>query len=119
MDKSSTWRPARWNITKIKGTKGMLSYLSFTCFDGLVRRFHCETRILTMLFGLLYSGILFLRKFWAHFETPYQTAPLDLFYDTFYRARKDMIDERLQEIREMAKLAKFWRSTTKPIATMP
>jgi hypothetical protein len=34
------------------------------------------------------------------FETPYQTAPLDLFYDSFYRARKEMINERLLEIQD-------------------
>lgn len=64
-----------------------------------LRRFHCETRILTMLFGLLFWDIIFAEVLGA-FETPYQTAPLDLFYDSFYRARKEGIDERLQEIQD-------------------
>ncbi len=33
------------------------------------------------------------------FETPYQTAPLDLAQDCFYLARKVLIDARLDEIR--------------------
>lgn len=52
-----------------------------------------------MLFGLLFWDIIFAEVLGA-FETPYQTAPLDLFYDSFYRARKGMIDERLQEIQD-------------------
>jgi Fanconi-associated nuclease 1 len=33
-------------------------------------------------------------------ETPYQDAPLDLCEDTFYYARKDLIEARLAEIRD-------------------
>ena len=62
-------------------------------------RFHCETRILTTLFGLLFWDVIFAEVLGA-FETPYQTAPLDLFYDSFYRARKEMIDDRLKEIQD-------------------
>ncbi|KAG9020285.1 hypothetical protein FS842_007431, partial [Serendipita sp. 407] len=32
------------------------------------------------------------------FETPYQTAPLDLVMDTFYTSRKEVIDARLKQI---------------------
>lgn len=33
------------------------------------------------------------------FETPFQSAPLDIATDCFYYARREAIDERLQEIR--------------------
>ena len=33
-------------------------------------------------------------------ETPFQDAPLDLCEDTFYYARKDLIEARLREIRD-------------------
>lgn len=62
-------------------------------------RFHCETRILTTIFGLLFWDIIFADVPGA-FETRYQTAPLDLLYDSFYRARKKIIDKRLQELKD-------------------
>lgn len=37
------------------------------------------------------------------FETPYQTAPLDLHEETFYVARKGLIDARLEAIKDMVK----------------
>ncbi|KAK2466657.1 hypothetical protein APHAL10511_000915 [Amanita phalloides] len=63
------------------------------------RGFHAETRILTTIFSLLFWDIIFADVPGA-FETPYQTAPLDLAEDTFYYARKDMIEARLEEIRD-------------------
>jgi fanconi-associated nuclease 1 len=59
--------------------------------------YHCEGRILGMLFGLLFSDILF-----AYvpnvFQTPYQTCPLDLHTDAFYAARISEINQRINEI---------------------
>ncbi|KAL0946548.1 hypothetical protein HGRIS_012753 [Hohenbuehelia grisea] len=60
--------------------------------------FHSETSILTTLFGLLFWDIIFANIPGA-FETPYQTAPLDLGDEIFYYARKDLIEVRLKEIR--------------------
>ncbi|KAF8623325.1 hypothetical protein AX15_006403 [Amanita polypyramis BW_CC] len=60
--------------------------------------FHAETRILTTIFSLLLWDIIFADVPGA-FETPYQTAPLDLADDTFYHTRKDLIEARLEEIR--------------------
>ena len=62
-------------------------------------RFHCETKILTTLFALLFWDILFANISGA-LETPFQDAPLDLCEDTFYYARKDLIEARLAEIRD-------------------
>lgn len=57
--------------------------------------FHAESSILTTLFALLMWPVLF-HPIPGAFETFYQTAPLDLGEDTFARARRDIIAERLQ-----------------------
>ncbi|KAI0647353.1 VRR-NUC domain-containing protein [Trametes meyenii] len=59
--------------------------------------FHCEGRIVTTLFGLLFWDIIFAPVPGA-FETKYQAAPLDLAEDTFYYARQTLADARLAEI---------------------
>ncbi|KAI0273485.1 hypothetical protein BC834DRAFT_210888 [Gloeopeniophorella convolvens] len=59
--------------------------------------YHCEGRIVTTLFGLLFWDIIF-APIPGAFETPYQMAPLDLFEDTFFYAREDLIEARLDEI---------------------
>lgn len=61
-------------------------------------RFHCEGRIVSTLFGLLFWDVIF-APIPGAFETPFQSAPLDIAEDTFYFARQEMADERLQEIR--------------------
>ncbi|KAG8833377.1 hypothetical protein FRC17_010773 [Serendipita sp. 399] len=58
---------------------------------------HCEGGIVRFIFALLFHDILFMPIPGA-FETPYQTAPLDLVVDTFYASRKDAIDARLKQI---------------------
>jgi len=70
-------------------------FLTLTC----PLSFHSETRILTTIFGLLFWDIIFADVPGA-FDTPYQYAPLDLFHDSFYRARKPLIDKRLKEIED-------------------
>jgi Fanconi-associated nuclease 1 len=52
-----------------------------------------------MIFALLFWDIIFADVPGA-FETPYQTAPLDLAEETFYYARKEMIETRLKEVQE-------------------
>lgn len=54
---------------------------------------------MTTIFGLLFWDIIF-ADIPGAFDTPYQTAPLDLLYDSFHRARKKMIDKRMQEIKD-------------------
>ncbi|KAI0672928.1 hypothetical protein C8Q78DRAFT_1122510 [Trametes maxima] len=61
------------------------------------RGFHCEGRIVTTLFGLLFWDVIFAPVPGA-FETRYQAAPLDLAEDTFYYARQALVDARLAEI---------------------
>ena len=60
---------------------------------------HCEGRIVTTLFGLLFWDIIF-APIPGAFETPYQSAPLDMFEDTFYLSREEIIEARLDEICE-------------------
>ncbi|CAA7270985.1 unnamed protein product [Cyclocybe aegerita] len=67
--------------------------------DKGYRGFHAETRILTTLFGLLFWDIIFTEVPGA-FDTPYQYAPLDIWSDSFYLARKALIDQRLEVIRQ-------------------
>ncbi|KAI3621492.1 coiled-coil domain-containing protein mtmr15 [Moniliophthora roreri] len=59
--------------------------------------FHAETKILTTIFALLFWDIIF-ADIPSAFETKFQAAPLDLAEDSFYYARKEMIDVRLAEI---------------------
>jgi Fanconi-associated nuclease 1 len=60
-------------------------------------RFHSEGSIISTLFGLLFWDILF-APIPGAFETPYQSAPLDLFHDSFVSARQNLIDTRLAEL---------------------
>ncbi|KAG8722482.1 hypothetical protein FRC08_001537 [Ceratobasidium sp. 394] len=59
--------------------------------------FHSESSIVLTLFGLLFWDILF-APIPGAFETPYQSAPLDLFHDSFVSAREDLINARLAEL---------------------
>ncbi|KAF8647479.1 hypothetical protein AX16_006684 [Volvariella volvacea WC 439] len=72
-----------------------LQYYESHGFKG----FHSETSVLTTIFGLLFWDILF-ADIQGAFETRFQTAPLDLADDSFYPARKLLIDQRLQEIED-------------------
>ncbi|KAG1782315.1 hypothetical protein EV702DRAFT_1176606 [Suillus placidus] len=60
---------------------------------------YSETRIIATLFGILFWDIIFLPIPGA-FETPFQTAPLDIAEDTFYHARRDPIETRLKELED-------------------
>ncbi|WVQ97668.1 hypothetical protein IAU59_004782 [Kwoniella sp. CBS 9459] len=57
--------------------------------------FHSESSILTTLFTLMMWPILF-SPLPGAFETPYQTAPLDLGEDTFAPSRQEAIEHRLE-----------------------
>ncbi|KAJ8085107.1 hypothetical protein PM082_003891 [Marasmius tenuissimus] len=62
-------------------------------FKGL----HSETSILTTIFALLFWDVIF-ADIPGAFETKFQAGPLDLAEDSFYYARKDLIDRRIQDI---------------------
>ncbi|KAF9469395.1 VRR-NUC domain-containing protein [Collybia nuda] len=61
--------------------------------------FHAESRILTTIFALLFWDIIFAEVPGA-FETAFQDRPLDMNEDSFYYARRDLIEQRLSEIRD-------------------
>ncbi|KIM48589.1 hypothetical protein M413DRAFT_20952 [Hebeloma cylindrosporum] len=67
--------------------------------DEGFKGFHSETRLLTTIFGLLFWDVVFADVPGA-FETSFQSAPLDMFEETFYYARKELVDKRLAEIRD-------------------
>ena len=54
---------------------------------------------MTTLFALLFWDIIF-ADIPGAFETPYQTAPLDLMEDSFYYARKELVEARLAEVKQ-------------------
>lgn len=65
--------------------------------DYFSNSFHAETRILTTIFALIFWDIIFSRVPGA-FETKFQACPLDMFEDSFYRARTKLLQHRLEEI---------------------
>ncbi|CAE6500685.1 unnamed protein product [Rhizoctonia solani] len=71
-----------------------LQYYARLGFKG----FHSEGTIVLTLFGLLFWDILF-APIPGAFETPYQSAPLDLAHDSFFGSREEIINARLDELR--------------------
>ncbi|GAA6016477.1 hypothetical protein JCM8202_006053 [Rhodotorula sphaerocarpa] len=59
--------------------------------------FHSENGVLTMIFALIFWDILF-APVDGVFETPFQTAPLDLATDAFAIVRRPAINERLAAV---------------------
>ncbi|KAL0574476.1 hypothetical protein V5O48_007490 [Marasmius crinis-equi] len=59
--------------------------------------FHAETSILTTIFALLFWDIIF-ADIPGAFETKFQAGPLDLAEDSFYYARKGLIEQRVKDI---------------------
>jgi Fanconi-associated nuclease 1 len=82
------------------GFKGFGVLFTFSLvFPNIRARFHSETQILTTLFGLLFWDIIFAQVPGA-FETEWQMGPLDIGEDSFYYARRELIEKRLAEIEE-------------------
>ena len=80
-----------------KGSGFFLSVLNTNLNESYVIRYHSEGSIVRTIFGLLFFDIIF-ASIPGAFETPYQSAPLDIAEDSFYFARRDLIDRRLDEI---------------------
>lgn len=99
--KKSMWRRLHCNIMKSKDSKGNVDHtyivvflFHLTCVHCL--RFHSEGRVVHMIFGLLFWDIIF-ASIPGAFETPYQSAPLDI-ADCFYQSRESEIETRLSDI---------------------
>ena len=84
-------------IVAIKGLVPLFNPCSLLMRSNI--RFHTEGRILTTLFGLLFWDVLF-APIPGAFETPYQTAPLDIAEDTFFFSREELIRARISEIQQ-------------------
>lgn len=85
-----------------QGFKGYVYLLPFSPSTLTIvqcRSIYSETRIIATLFGILFWDIIFLPIPGA-FETPFQTAPLDIAEDSFYHARRDPIETRLKELED-------------------
>jgi fanconi-associated nuclease 1 len=84
------------NLASKGGYRETMTARRMTSFEC---RVHSEGRIVAFLFSLLFWDILFAAVPGA-FETPYQTAPLDLWEDTFYFSRVEAIKTRIKELEE-------------------
>ncbi|KAI8092607.1 uncharacterized protein BX664DRAFT_327696 [Halteromyces radiatus] len=89
--KKSSWRGD--DGAEISVETVAIQYYNKQGYQGL----HTENGIITMLFMLLFWDIVFSPVPGA-FETPYQTAPLDLWSDAFYIERMGLINERIAQI---------------------
>ncbi|KAG1207403.1 hypothetical protein G6F68_007571 [Rhizopus microsporus] len=91
VNKKSIWRTN--NGAECSVEEVALEYYAKKGFKGL----HAENGIIRMIASLLFWDILF-APIPGVFETPYQTAPLDIRSDAFYESRLDIIQKRLNAI---------------------
>lgn len=83
-----------------EGWKGCARFQSQQGFArNIPYRLHSEGRIVYTIFGLLFWDIIFATVPGA-FETPFQVAPLDIDTDTFYHTRRELFENRLDEIKQ-------------------
>ncbi|XP_027759470.1 fanconi-associated nuclease 1 isoform X1 [Empidonax traillii] len=72
-----------------------LSHYRRTGFDQGI---HGEGSTFLTLYGILMWDIIFMDDIPDVFRNSYQTAPLDLYTDSFYESRRDAIEARLQQL---------------------
>ncbi|NXH19176.1 FAN1 nuclease, partial [Bucco capensis] len=66
--------------------------------NGFDQGIHGEGSTFMTLYGLLMWDIIFMDDIPDVFRNSYQTFPLDLYTDSFYENRKDVIEARLQQL---------------------
>ncbi|KAJ3373214.1 hypothetical protein GGF31_001206 [Allomyces arbusculus] len=71
---------------------------SYLAHEGFAGGSCSENSMLCTLFGLLFFDELFDPSVPGVFETPYQSAPLDLGSECFYRSRQAQIERKLAQI---------------------
>lgn len=100
MVKRSVWKSARFSTIRKKGSKG-IPFSAWYRTNQLtdMASFHAETSIMTTIWMLLTWDIVYDSDVKGVFETPYQSAPLDIVDDSFYYSRKEKFDKRMDEIR--------------------
>ncbi|XP_076847643.1 fanconi-associated nuclease 1 [Brachyhypopomus gauderio] len=83
---------------------------------GFQRGIHGEGSTFSTLFGLLMWNIIFMEGVPDVFRTPYQTCPLDLHTDSFYRNRQEAIETWVELLQQASAetlqslLADTWHS---------
>lgn len=75
------------SITRKKDTKGKLLVITLTILMLMYLSLHTESGVVSMLFMLLMWDVIF-APMPGVFETPYQSAPMDLWTDAFYVGRQ-------------------------------
>ncbi|SJX63533.1 uncharacterized protein SRS1_14289 [Sporisorium reilianum f. sp. reilianum] len=100
---SSTTTATRRSMRTVwRGLDGEPCHVEQLCLQHYAQQgfkgFHCEGKLLTMLFVLVMWDVLFMPGIAGSFETPYQAAPLDLGSDAFAIVRSASIRARLDEI---------------------
>ncbi|KAM3609529.1 uncharacterized protein V6R79_016386 [Siganus canaliculatus] len=68
--------------------------------QGFDQGIHGEGSTFSTLFALLLWDIIFVEGIPDVFRNPYQTCPLDIYTDCFYKNRKEAIDSRVQLLSE-------------------
>ncbi|CAL8122242.1 unnamed protein product [Orchesella dallaii] len=69
--------------------------------EGYTTGLHGEGSTVSTLYGILFWDIIFNDQLPDSFHTPYQPFPLDFHFDDFYLRRRDLIEEKLQLIRNV------------------
>ncbi|NXS52777.1 FAN1 nuclease, partial [Brachypteracias leptosomus] len=67
--------------------------------NGFDQGIHGEGSTFMTLYGILMWDIIFMDDIPDVFRNSYQTFPLDLYTDSFYENRRDVIEARLQQLR--------------------
>ncbi|KAJ7286467.1 hypothetical protein C8J57DRAFT_1287737 [Mycena rebaudengoi] len=99
IEATRTLQSGKKKSQQVSAWKGELS------IEMLVSQHYEGLGFRSTLFTLLFWDIIFTPVAGA-FETPFQTCPLDMCEDSFLRARRDLITERLTEI-ESGEAAKY------------
>jgi hypothetical protein len=88
-------------VYSVKGEQTTVEILAINYYkDFGYTGVHGENLILPALYNIFLWEIIYYDKVPYAFQSPFQTFPLDLFTYDFYTSRKDLINNRLQEISE-------------------
>ncbi|KAG9273259.1 fanconi-associated nuclease 1 [Astyanax mexicanus] len=91
---------------------------------GFDQGIHGEGSTFSTLFGLLMWDIIFMEGIPDVFRTPYQTCPLDLHTDTFFKNRLEAIEARAELLREASTetlhemVAEVWNTQEGKVCTL-
>ncbi|SPO26486.1 uncharacterized protein UTRI_04075 [Ustilago trichophora] len=99
---TTTSSPRRSMRSVWRGLDGQPCHVEQLCLQHYAlqnfKGYHCEGKLLTMIFVLVMWDVIFAPDIPGSFETPYQSAPLDMGSDSFPIVRSGEIRERLNRI---------------------